>query len=237
MPSSIRLCGVRINNVTLEEAVEIALSPQSSPCVVFTPNAVMLDACRRNPTLAALLCRADLSLPDGAGVLFAAKRKGTPLRVKVSGIDFGEALIKRAAREGLKAFLLGGKEDVAERAAKKLSLSYPALRICGTHHGYFQKEGRENAAVLSQIIACKPHILLVCFGFPAQEKWIVENLPALPFLRTAAGLGGSLDVWSGEAKRAPKTLQKCGLEWAWRMMREPRRLKNLPALLRFLLFS
>ena len=235
--SKIYLCGVRIDDLTLEEAIDRALSLHNRPCTVFTPNAVMLDACRRDPSLSSLLNRADLSLPDGAGVLLAAKRKGVPLRERVSGIDFGEAILKRAARDGLKVFLLGGKEGVARRAAKKLSLSYPPLRICGFHHGYFQKEGRENAEVLSQIIACKPHILLVCFGFPAQEKWIVENLPALPFLRTAAGLGGSLDVWSGDTARAPKTLQKCGLEWAWRMMREPRRLKNLPALLRFLLFS
>ena len=236
MESAIRLCGVRIDNVTPEEAVKLALSSKRRPCAVFTPNAVMLDACRKDPRLASLLCRASLSLPDGAGVLLAAKRKGTPLRVKVSGIDFGEALLKRAAREGLKVFLLGGKKGVARRAARRLSLKYPSLQICGTHHGYFQGTEAEEA-VRSKIIACKPDLLFVCLGFPRQERWIVQNLPSLPFLRVAAGLGGSLDVWSGDTKRAPKSLQKCGLEWAWRMMREPRRLKNLPALMKFFLFS
>ena len=236
MESAIRLCGVRIDNVTPREAVKLALSSKRRPGAVFTPNAVMLDACRKDPRLASLLCRASLSLPDGAGVLLAAKRKGTPLRVKVSGIDFGEALLKRAAREGLKVFLLGGKKGVARRAARRLSLKYPSLQICGTHHGYFQGAEAEEA-VRSKIIACKPDLLFVCLGFPRQEQWIVQNLPLLPFLRVAAGLGGSLDVWSGDTKRAPKSLQKCGLEWAWRMMLEPRRLKNLPALMKFFLFS
>lgn len=237
MANKISLCGVRIDNVTLDEAVKNAFSKERSPCAVFTPNAVMLDACRRNPTLAVLLNRATLSLPDGAGVLLAAKRKGTPLRARAAGIDFGETLMKRAARDGLKLFLLGGKEGVAEQAAKNLSLKYPHLTICGTHHGYFQKEGSENAAVLSQIAACKPDILFVCFGFPAQERWILKSLPSLPCLRVAAGLGGSLDVWSGNTKRAPKSLQRCGLEWAWRMIREPKRFKNLPSMLDFFLFS
>ena len=236
MESAIRLCGVRIDNVTPREAVELALSSKRDPCAVFTPNAVMLDACRKDPRLASLLCRASLSLPDGAGVLLAAKRKGTPLREKASGIDFGEALLKRAAHEGLRVFLLGGKKGVARRAARRLSLKYPSLQICGTHHGYFQGTEAEEA-VRSKIIACKPDLLFVCLGFPRQEQWIVQNLPSLPFLRVAAGLGGSLDVWSGNTKRAPKSLQKCGLEWAWRMMREPRRLKNLPALIKFFLFS
>ena len=127
----------------------------------------------------------------------------------------------------MKVFLLGGKEGVARRAAKKLSLKYSGLRICGTHSGYFQKYGEENAAVLRRINEANADILFVCFGFPMQERWIDENLPALPHLRLAAGLGGSLDIWSGNTKRAPKMLQTRGLEWAWRMMREPKRLKNL----------
>lgn len=233
MAKEIRLCGVRIDDLTLKEAVKAALSEPSLPCVVFTPNAVMLDACRKDQALSELLNRATLSLPDGAGVLSAAARKGFLLQERVPGIEFGEAILKEAAERGLRVFLLGGKEGVAQRAAQRLSLQYPSLQICGAHTGYFQKTGEENAEVLLRIQKARPHILFVCFGFPRQERWIDENLPALSSLSLVAGLGGSLDVWAGDVKRAPKIIQSCGLEWAWRMLREPKRLKNLPALFSF----
>ena len=235
--SKINLCGVRIDNLSMEEAIRRGLEKKAAPCVAFTPNAVMLDACRREPSLAKLLNRADLSLPDGFGVLAAAARKKHPLRERIAGIDFGEAILKKSAEMGLRVFLLGGKEGVAKTASERLSQKYPGLKICGIHSGYFQKYGEENAAVLRRINEANADILFVCFGFPMQERWIDKNLPSLSHLRLLAGLGGSLDVWAGNVKRAPKPLQKLGLEWAWRMAHEPRRLKNLPAILRFRLFS
>ena len=235
--SKIYLCGVRIDNLSMEEAVERGLLKIQSPCVAFTPNAVMLDACRREPSLARLLNRADLSLPDGAGVLAAAARKRHPLRERIAGVDFGEAILEKASKEHLRVFLLGGKRGVAQAASERLSQKYPGLKVCGVHSGYFQKYGEENAAVLRRINEANADILFVCFGFPAQEKWIAESLSALPHLRLLAGLGGSLDVWAGNVKRAPMPLQKLGLEWAWRMAHEPRRLKNLPALLRSAFWS
>lgn len=230
--SKITLWGVAVDNITLPRAVEIALTPTRAPCAVFTPNAVMLDACRRDPSLAALLNRATLSLPDGSGVLLAAKRTGTPLAERVSGIAFGEALMQKAAEINARVFLLGGKPGVASRAAYRLRQRIPNLQICGTHHGYFQKHGMENDAVLAKIHAARPDILLVCFGFPLQEKWICDYLPKLPFLRVAAGLGGSLDVWSGDLRRAPRLIRALGMEWAWRVLPDPKRWRQIPALLR-----
>jgi len=233
----IRLYNVKINDVTLEEAVTFALSRQRSPCFTVTPNAVMLDACRREPAYAALLNRAALSLPDGAGVLWAARRKGTSLRTRVAGIAFGEALLARAAETGLRVFLLGGKEGVAAQAAQNLLLRHPTLRICGVHHGYFEKTGEEDRQVTEEICAARPDLLFVCFGFPIQEGWIAAHLPQLKDVRVIAGLGGSLDVWAGNVKRAPTAVSRMGLEWAWRMAKEPKRLRHLPALLRVGLFG
>lgn len=230
---SIILCGVRIDDLTLKEAVPLALLPRQNPCVAFTPNAVMLHACRKDPHHAALLNRSTLSLPDGAGVLRASQKTGRPLRERVAGIDFGEGVLREASRQGLRVFLLGGEVGVAQAAAEKLCVRYPGLKICGSYHGYFQKTGAENRRVLDAIRAARADILFVCFGFPRQEEWILENLPSLKDLRLIAGLGGSLDVWSGKLRRAPKFFIDHGLEWAWRMAREPRRLKNLPALLSF----
>ena len=230
---SITLCGVRIDDLTLKEAVPLALIPRKHPCIAFTPNAVMLDACRKNPHYAHLLNRSTLSLPDGAGVLRASKKLGRSLRERVAGIDFGEAVLREASRQRLRVFLLGGEVGVAQTASEKLCIRYPGLKICGTYHGYFQKTGAENERILNDIRSAHTDILFVCFGFPRQEEWILENLPSLKELRLIAGLGGSLDVWSGKLRRAPKFFIDHGLEWAWRMAREPRRLKNLPALIRF----
>ena len=227
----ISLGGIPIDNVTKEGALERALA-EGGVNVVFTPNAVMLDACRRDRTITELWKHASLSLPDGVGVLWAAKRMGTPIRERVAGIDFGEALLARAAREGLRVFLLGGGDGVALQAARNLRARYKGLCICGTHWGYFDKTGEENRRVLTRIRESRADVLFVCFGFPMQERWITDNLHALSHLRVVAALGGSLDVWSGKTKRAPEAVSRMGLEWAWRMAREPHRLKGIPALVR-----
>ncbi len=217
-----------IHAVTLSEAVDYALSqPQ---CFAVTPNAVMLDACRRNPALAELLSHADLSLADGAGLLLQARRRGTPLPCRVAGIDFGEALLEKAAQERLRVFLLGGREGVADRAAANLTARCRTLCIAGTHWGYF--DASEDKRLTAHIRATNPDLLFVCLGFPRQEQWIDAHLSALPSLRVAVGLGGALDVWAGDAHRAPRAVSRMGLEWAWRMALEPKRLQNLPAVLR-----
>jgi N-acetylglucosaminyldiphosphoundecaprenol N-acetyl-beta-D-mannosaminyltransferase len=225
--------GVAFDNLTLSEAVREAMRGNGEACRVYTPNALMLRACTENPKYTELLNSASLVLPDGAGVLLAARRQGTPLRERVAGISFGEALLCEAARGDDRVFLLGGKEGVAPRAAENLQKRYPGLNICGAYWGYFEKEGEENRRVLGMIKACRPDILLVCFGFPVQEVWIRENLPYLPSVRIAAGLGGSLDVWAGDVRRAPVFVQRRGLEWAWRMAAEPKRLAQLPQIFRF----
>lgn len=230
----IKLYGVKIDNVTCDEAVYRALRATGEPCVVFTPNALILEASRKDAGLASLLNHASLSLPDGAGVLWAARKMGTPLAERVAGIDFGAELLARAERAGLRVFLLGGGEGVAERAAENLQKKHPRLCICGTTWGYFNKIGEENTRVISHIRACHPHILFVCMGFPVQECWVIENLHHLTDIRTIACLGGSLDVWAGDIPRAPVWMSRIGLEWFWRMLRQPKRLAALPKMVSFL---
>ena len=229
----IELCGVRIDNITMEAAVKSALERTGEVNVVFTPNALMLEKCKRDAGLASLLSHATLSLPDGAGVLMAARRMGQPLCERVAGIDFARALLSQAAKRNLRVFLLGGGEGVAAAAAKRLREELPTLRIVGTHWGYFDRRGEENRRLLSMIREMRVDILLVCMGFPVQEEWVVENLSSLSQSGTVACLGGSLDVLSGRIKRAPRALSRMGLEWAWRMAREPRRMKDIGKLCRF----
>ena len=229
---SVDLFGLRVDNLDADEAIKMALREGQGTCWVVTPNAVMLDACRRDALLCSLLNRADLSVADGAGVLLAARRQGTPLRARVAGIELGERLLAGAAESGLRVFLLGGKKGVAKKAALALKKRHPRLTVCGTHHGYFDKDKdcRDNGSVIRSINNAKADILFVCFGFPLQERWIAENLPSLPSLRLAMGLGGSLDVWSGNIRRAPSWVQSIGLEWLWRAFREPKRAKRLLSL-------
>ena len=232
--NQILIRNVKIDDIDRDTAVEAALSGQRTPCWVVTPNAVMLDACAKDDESAALLNRATLSLADGTGVVLASRLQKTPLHARVAGIEFGEALLERAAREGLRVFLLGGGAGIAEQAAQNLCRRYPGLCICGHFWGYFKKNGEEDRRVSALIRAACPDILFVCFGFPLQERWIEEHLHLLGDVRVVAGLGGSLDVWAGKVHRAPKIISRIGLEWAWRMMLEPKRLKNLPAIFRIL---
>ena len=226
------LFGVRIHDVTVGEAVERALADHSPPCTVVTPNALMLGMAKRDASYKRLLNRATLSLPDGVGVLFAAKRAKTPLRERSAGIDFGFSLCRTAAQRGLRVFLLGARPSVAEKAAASLQKQIESLVICGTYHGYFDQSGSENERVLAAIRASRADVLFVCFGTPLQEEWVFSNLKELSALRVIACLGGSLDVWSGSVPRAPRPLRALGLEWAWRTLLSPRRLKSLPLMLR-----
>ena len=230
----IKLYGVKIDNVTKEDAVYRALRATGEPCVVFTPNALMLERARKDEGLANLLNRASLSLPDGAGVLWAAQKMGTPLVERVAGIDFGAEILVRAERAELRVFLLGGGDGVAERAAENLRKKHPRLCICGTTWGYFHKTGEENARVISYIRACRPDVLFVCMGFPVQERWVMENLHYLTDIRVIACLGGSLDVWAGDLRRAPEWMSRTGMEWLWRMLRQPKRFAKLPKIVSLL---
>ena len=225
--------GVAFDNLTLSQAVKTAMRGGDEALRVHTPNALMLEACVGHPQYAELLNSASLVLADGAGVLAAAKKQDTPLLQRIAGIDFGEAILQEAARTGDRVFLLGGGDGIAPLAAQNLQKKHPSLQICGAYWGYFEKDGDENRRVLGMIRACRPDILLVCFGFPIQERWMLDNLPHLPSVRLAVGLGGSLDVWAGKVPRAPLLLQRLNMEWLWRMALQPRRLLQLPHLLRF----
>lgn len=195
--------------------------------VIFTPNPQMLLGAKKDENALYSLRKADINLPDGFGLIIASKILQTPIRERVCGIDFAQELLALAQKEGLSVFLLGSKAGRAQEARENLKKRYPCLKICGTHHGYFNKHGKENMAVVEKIRKAKPDLLFVCFGFPEQEKWVVQNLASLPSVKLAIGLGGSIDVWSGHIKRAPKIFRQLCIEWLWRAVKEPRRLKIL----------
>ena len=201
---------------------------------IFTPNAKIAgDACR-DAALQALLQKADLLLPDGAGILLASRRASRrPLTHRLPGIEAGEMTLALAARHGHPIYFLGSRPDVARLAAAAWQKRLPSLIVAGTHHGYFDRDGRENEEVLTDIQRSGARVLLVCLGFPAQERWIVQSQEALPDVRMFLGLGGSLDVWAGKVRRAPALFRTLHSEWLWRMLAEPRRFAQFPSLVRY----
>ena len=232
MSDRIDVLGVAFDNLSMEEAVDAAeaLMAEKRAAYVVTPNPEIVMICRENPEANAAVAAASLTIPDGIGVIYGAKILKTPLKEKVPGIDFSCRLMERMAARGGSVFLLGSKPGVAEAAAQTLLQRCPGLRCVGTHDGYFQ----DDAPVLAQINAAAPELLLVCLGAPKQEIWMHRNAPALN-VGLMIGAGGSLDVFAGTAERAPEAWQKAGLEWLYRLLKEPRRIGRMMNLPRFML--
>ncbi len=227
----IDVMGVAFDDLTMDQAVEqgLALAGTEGFHYVVTPNPELVIMARKDPAYAATLAGASLTLADGVGVVHAAKILGRPLRGRVPGVDFAGGLMAGLAKSGKKLFLLGAKPGVAEQAAENLRTKYPGLQICGVHDGYFQ----DDAPVVAEIRAAGADVLFVCLGAPKQENWMAQNGP-LTGAHLAVGLGGSLDVFAGTVKRAPKLWQKLGLEWLYRLIKEPSRIGRMVKLPGFL---
>lgn len=230
MTDRIDVLGVGFDNFTMDEAVArgMALMAEKKAAYVVTPNPEIVMLARKDPALLSAVEDAALVLPDGVGVVKGARILGTPLKEKLPGIDFAANLMAKMAENGQKLFLLGAKPGIAEAAADELKLRFPGLAVCGTNDGYFQ----DDAPVLEKINAAAPDLLLVCLGAPKQELWMQANAARLS-VGLMAGLGGSLDVFAGVTARAPEIWQKLGLEWFYRLLKEPSRAKRMSNLPKF----
>lgn len=202
-----------------EDAVQLLLPflGYRTPFAVFTPGATVAARAAKDGCLLTLLKQADLLLPDGSGCLLAARLAGRPLAERIAGIDFAEALFEKAEDLSARVFLYGGKRGVAERAASRLREKYPRL-IFAACDGY----GDDPK---DRISAFSPHIVCVCLGAERQERWIAGHKNEIGGV--LIGLGGSVDVWAGSIRRAPRLFQRLGLEWLYRTLREPHRLPRL----------
>ena len=225
------ILGVAFDNTTMDEAVgrSMSLLEQEGPHLVVTPNPEIVRLAQSDREFAGLIAGADLVLPDGVGIIYAAKILGRPLKARVPGVDFASALMDAMAKTGKRLFLLGAKPGVAEEAARRLAGQHPGLIVCGTHDGYFQ----EDAPVVQAIRAARADVVFVCLGAPKQEKWAAAH-GADTGARLFVGLGGSLDVFAGQVERAPEGWQKLGLEWLYRTIRQPSRLRRVAKLPLFL---
>jgi len=222
----VSVMGVHFDNYTLSEFIEQALKciDGGQRCIVVTPNAEIGLECRNDPKLLDIVNSSDLVLPDGISIKMAAKIIGAPITQKAAGIEFSEGVCAALAKREGSVYLCGAKPGVADTAADKLQQKYPGLKIAGTRNGYFKPE--DESDIIKGINEAKPDLLLVCLGAPKQEFFIdkyKEELPACIMV----GAGGSIDVFAGTAKRAPKIFIKLGLEWFYRLCKEPKRIKRM----------
>jgi N-acetylglucosaminyldiphosphoundecaprenol N-acetyl-beta-D-mannosaminyltransferase len=207
------------------ESIVRAAAIQGEPKYVVTPNAQHVVLLAKDEYFRKIYSAAAFVLPDGASLLLAARILGHKIPHRIAGVDMFEALCRRAAAEGLRVFLLGGRPGSAETAAAKLLHQNPGLIVCGTccpplgfENDHFQQRDIE-----ARIKAARPHLLFVAFGAPKQERWMYENTRNLG-VPVAMGVGGSFEMVSGIVPRAPGWLQRMGLEWVYRLLREPRRM-------------
>jgi N-acetylglucosaminyldiphosphoundecaprenol N-acetyl-beta-D-mannosaminyltransferase len=227
------LLGVTIHRIEMARAVETVRGfvASGTPHIIVTADSSMIVLAQKDPDLRALVNEADLVTPDGAGVLLGARLLGRPLIERVSGVDLSREICRMAAQDGFSVYLLGAAPGVANAAAEKLREACPGLRIAGTHHGYFDPS--EDGEVAAAVRASGAKALLVGIGIPRQEKFIRDHLNELGVC-VAMGVGGTFDVLSGRVKRAPAWMQRHGLEWLYRLARDPRKISKVATLPRFL---
>lgn len=184
-------------------------------------NAAKLVAMRDDAELARVIRGCELVTADGQAVVWASRVLGDPLPTRVAGIDLMEALLARAATRGYRVYILGARQEVLEQAVQRLRERHPSLQLAGYRDGYFADE--EEAAVAAAIAQARPDILFVAMSSPRKELFLGEHGPRLgvPFVM---GVGGAIDVVSGITRRAPRLMQRLGLEWLFRLLQEPRRL-------------
>ena len=226
------ILGVPVDNVTEEEALARieAFIENGRPHQVVTVNPEFIMAAQSDAKFFQVLKEADLSLPDGVGLLWAARFLGRLLSQRLAGVDTVRRIASLAAEREYRLFLLGAAEGVAEATAVRLEEKNPGLKVAGTYAG--SPDPKEEEEVIEMVRAARPQVLLVAYGAPQQDLWIHRHLGRLG-VPMVMGVGGAFDFISGKAKRAPGWMQRLGLEWLHRLLHEPWRWRRMLALPKF----
>ena len=239
----IKICGVNIDNVNMAETVEILKKYLKGDRAkrIYTPNTEIAMMAKDDQDLKDILNKGDLIIPDGIGLIYGSKIRKKPLKERVTGFDVSVELLKIANENSYRLYLLGGKEGVAKEAAENIKKDYPNIEIAGYHNGYFKgshmdiEDSQEEKDIIEAIRSNKTDILFVGLGFPKQEMWINDHIEKLN-IKIAIGNGGTMDILSGNMQRAPEIYQKLGLEWFYRLIKEPSRIKRQILLPKFILY-
>lgn len=222
------ILGVEIDDLTAEQAMAQALQNLQTGKKTFiaTPNPEMLVLARQDTKFKDILNSADIKISDGAGLKIGARILGWNLKNRVTGTDLMEKLCAASAERGYKIYLFGAQNGIAREAAKRLNTKFVQLKIAGAEYGGLMDDW-DNRVIIEHINAVAPDILFVALGQGKQEKWIAENLKELSSIKLAMGVGGAFDFFAGRLPRAPRWMRMAGLEWLWRLFREPKRYKRI----------
>jgi N-acetylglucosaminyldiphosphoundecaprenol N-acetyl-beta-D-mannosaminyltransferase len=217
------ICGIDVADLTQNEALSFIdlLIGEGGPHYAAVVNAAKIVSATKDSMLKNALLEADIVTADGMSVVWASRLLGHGLKQRVTGIDLFERLVERASQSGLSVYLLGARDEPLRGTVERFKAQHPELRVAGYRNGYFADS--ESNAIADGIKQSAADLLFVAMGSPVQEQWIVSQL-ARSGVRFALGVGGSFDHVSGLARRAPLWMQRSGLEWFYRLMREPRRL-------------
>lgn len=238
-PEPIYVLGVRVDRVSQAEALEQIMemvarrraSENTLPCQqLITVNPEFVMAAQRDANFRRAINEAALVVADGVGVVWASRYLKAPVPERITGVDTLVTLARRCAEAGYRIYLLGAAPGVAEETATRLQNLAPGLQIAGTYAG--SPAPAEEAEIIERVRAAEADVLCVAYGAPAQDLWIARNLARLP-AALAVGVGGAYDFISGRQQRAPRLMQRLGLEWLYRLYREPWRWRRMLALPRF----
>jgi N-acetylglucosaminyldiphosphoundecaprenol N-acetyl-beta-D-mannosaminyltransferase len=229
---AIHILGCRLDPIDAGEAARriVELARTAAGAQVVTLGTEMVVYAQSSERFRAIVNGSALSLCDTVGLLAVARKRGAPLRERVAGVELIEGLCREAAAQGLPIYFLGGAEGVAADAAAALSRRFPGLRVAGARNGYFSEA--ETPAVVAAIAASGARLLFAGLGSPRQEFWLADHLGETG-CGAGIGVGGSFDVVAGRVARAPQSLRRLGLEWLYRLLKEPRRWRRQMALPRF----
>ena len=228
------ILGVQVDSLRMQEAVAQVeqYMDERSGVLVATANAEMIMRATQDAALMRILNGAALVVPDGAGTVWASRHLGVDMPERVAGYDLAQELMRRAPRKQRRIFFFGSAPGVAEKAKAKAEALYPGISIVGVRNGFFSSA--DVPAIVEEIKAAQPDLLLAALGVPKQEKWLDAHLKELG-VPVSIGVGGTFDVMAGVMKRAPLWMQKAKLEWLFRGLLQPKRAGRLLALPRFVL--
>lgn len=234
MRKTVDILGIPVDSITMKEAVDKigVFIEEGGIHTIYTPNAEILMAAQRDAGLAHILSGANMLIADGAGVVLASKILRRSVPEKVSGVDLVVEVFRTYAEKGIRCFLFGSKPGIAETAAENIKRDYPGVLIAGCRNGFFTPDQTEE--IIEEINASKPDLLLVALGAPKQEKWIYDHMNQLN-TKVCMGVGGTIDILSGYVPLAPDFFRRNGLEWLYRLVREPKRAKRMLDLPRFMI--
>jgi len=228
------ILGIPVDKITEKESLEriIDFINEKKFHLIVTINSENATKALENTIFLDVIKNADLVIPDGIGIIFASKILGNKLPERIPGIDLSYKLLEISNEKGYKIVLIGGKEGVAEGAKENLKKIFPNLNIAMTYNGYFNED--EERKIVDEIQKIEPDILLVGMGSGKQEIWIWNNREKFKNIGVCIGVGGTLDIWAGKKKRAPKLVQNLGLEWLYRVIIEPKRIFRVLKIFNFL---